>query len=192
MIASPAALAVEHAENIAALLRDRGIASAIIGGAALAAYSYVRATDDVDLGTSVDVWTVLRDATEALRKAGYEATLEYPDESDPLGGVVTINALGSNPVQIVNFLNPYSGGAGIVAREAIELAQPAEGISVPVIPLAHLIALKLYAGGVPSLSDVAELLKRNPAANRADIQEVCDRLGVGDLFARMCSAAGSG
>lgn len=188
MSASPAQLAVEHAEKIAALLRTLGIDSALIGGAALAAYSYVRATDDIDLGTSVDVWTKLRDATEALKAAGYQATLEYPDASDSLGGVVTVTAPGSNPVQIVNFLNPYSGGAGAFAREAIELAQPVEGLQISVIPLAHLIALKLYAGGAPSLSDVAELLSRNPMVNRANIRDVCDRLGVGDLFAKMSDA----
>lgn len=83
MTASPAALAVEHAEKIAALLRDRGIQSALIGGAALAAYSYVRATDDIDLGTSVDVWTKLRDATEALNSAAAKTRADPAEDSRP-------------------------------------------------------------------------------------------------------------
>lgn len=188
-MSSPAATnALEHAEKIASILRERGIQSAIIGGAALAAYSYVRATGDVDLGTAVDVWTTLRDATEALRQAGYPATLEYPDEADPLGGVVTITPPASDPIQIVNFLNPYSGGAGAFVKEALSKAKPPEGLSVPVIPLPHLIALKLYAGGGKSVGDVMELLRVNPHADRAEIRKVCEQLGLANAFDRLVSA----
>jgi len=39
-------------------------------------------------------------------------------------------------------------------------------------PLGHLIALKLYAGGMKSKADTVELLKRNPDADRGGIREL--------------------
>lgn len=41
------------------------------------------------------------------------------------------------------------------------------------VPLAHLIALKLYAGGRKSHTDIVELLSRNPEADLAAIRELC-------------------
>jgi len=39
--------------------------------------------------------------------------------------------------------------------------------------LAQLVALKLYAGGWKSLTDIVELLRRNPEANLMEIGEIC-------------------
>lgn len=59
------------------------------------------------------------------------------------------------------------------------------GMSLPVVDLPHLIALKLYAGGRKSELDVLELLARNPAASRDEIVETCARFGLGDALARL-------
>ena len=48
-----------------------------------------------------------------------------------------------------------------------------EGGSLRIIPLANLIALKLYAGGMRSKADIVELLRRNPAADRDHIRGMC-------------------
>jgi hypothetical protein len=41
------------------------------------------------------------------------------------------------------------------------------------VPLPHLVALKLYAGGMKSRADVVELLVRNPTADVTAIRELC-------------------
>ena len=43
------------------------------------------------------------------------------------------------------------------------------------VPLPHLVALKLYAGGTKSLADIVELLSRNPDADVAAIRDLCQR-----------------
>jgi hypothetical protein len=51
-------------------------------------------------------------------------------------------------------------------------------LGLAVVDLAHLIALKLYAGGPKSMLDVTELLARNPDAHRNAIRAVCERFGL--------------
>jgi hypothetical protein len=66
------------------------------------------------------------------------------------------------------------------------------GASLRIIPLAHLIALKLYAGGMKSKADIVELLKRNPDADRDEIQLLCRRYRLRGLepLIREATAAG--
>ena len=42
-----------------------------------------------------------------------------------------------------------------------------------VIPIPQLVALKLYAGGLKSHSDIVELLRRNPEVDLEAIRETC-------------------
>ena len=42
-----------------------------------------------------------------------------------------------------------------------------------IVPLPHLVALKLYAGGTKSRADIVELLGRNPDADMAAIRHLC-------------------
>ena len=56
-------------------------------------------------------------------------------------------------------------------REARLTARP--GSALKLIPLPHLIALKLYAGGTKSRADVLELLMRNPELDVAGVRELC-------------------
>lgn len=44
-----------------------------------------------------------------------------------------------------------------------------------IIPLPHLIGLKLYAGGMKSKADIVELLRRNPSFDRDTIRSLCRR-----------------
>lgn len=66
------------------------------------------------------------------------------------------------------------------------------GASLRIIPLAHLIALKLYAGGMKSKADIVELLKRNPDANRDAIQMLCRRHRLRGLEPLIREAEASG
>jgi hypothetical protein len=60
-----------------------------------------------------------------------------------------------------------------------------EGSPLRVVPLPHLIALKLYAGGYKSKADIVELLIRNPELHLDEVRAVCARYqleGVDELI----------
>lgn len=88
-----------------------------------------------------------------------------------------MNAEPRDPVEVVNFQNPLSPSNN-PGREAVQTAAPiGASTSLRCATLPHLIALKLYAGSRRDQADVLELLRRNPAADRAQIREVCARYG---------------
>lgn len=157
------------AERIASLLADRGIDAVLIGASALAAHRYVRHTEDIDLGVSIAIRDLIS-VGERLREAGYDVAVREPDGQDPLGGVIDV----SGPfglVQIVNFGERFP--AVIDSGLAAATLRVRAGAGLRIIPLAHLIALKLYAGGMKSKADIVELLKRNPDADRDGIRTLC-------------------
>jgi hypothetical protein len=157
------------AERIAARLAGRGIHAVLIGASALAAHRYVRHTEDIDLGVNVAICD-LGSVAEGLREAGYDVSVREPDGQDPLGGVIDI----SGPfglVQIVNFGERFPAVIDSGHAEATLCVRLGAGLRV--IPLPHLIALKLYAGGMKSKADIVEVLKRNPDADRGAIRALC-------------------
>lgn len=79
-------------------------------------------------------------------------------------------------VQIVNFDNSPAGGFPAVIRDAIaEIRKKHDPSKLVAVPLKHLIALKLYAGGERSKSDIREVLKQNPDADLEEIRSLCKR-----------------
>lgn len=81
---------------VTALLRERGIAFAVIGAAAMAVHGVSRSTRDVDL------FTLAQECLEAafwkaLRLTSVEARARKGDVDDPLAGVVRITAGCSCP-----------------------------------------------------------------------------------------------
>ena len=167
------ALAMEIANDLAA----HGIPSAVIGAVAVAVRGYPRGTEDLDLAVCTDLGS-LRVIARELEGRGYSVTLGEPDADDPLGGVLTVETSDADPIQIVNYANPYKPGSGALASEAVATAVPRLLQQLAVVDLAHLIALKLYAGGPKSILDVSELLARNPDADRNAIRNVCERFGL--------------
>jgi nucleotidyltransferase AbiEii toxin of type IV toxin-antitoxin system len=178
------------ARRVASTCADLGIDTVLIGALALAYHGYSRATEDLDLATHVDPFTTLRNLADALRGQGLDVRIGEPDAEDPLGGVLTVESPESDAVQVVNFLNPLSRGPN-PGREAIETAGEASAeLGLRVVDLAHLVALKLYAGGLKSRSDVAELLERNPGASREAIARVCERHGLATEWAEILADLG--
>jgi hypothetical protein len=55
------------------------------------------------------------------------------------------------------------------------------GSRLRLVPLPHLVALKLYAGGMKSRADIVELLVRNPNADTTAIRELCLHWQLGGL-----------
>ena len=159
------------AEEIVGLLRQHEIDAVVIGAVALAAYHYVRQTEDIDLGVNADL-SSLRRALEALINAGFSAELREPDIDDPLGGVIDVSG-SFGLLQIVNF----GGRFPAVIDDAVRLSDLAvrEGSPLKLVPLPHLIALKLYAGGHKSKADIVELLARNPGLDLNETRRVCEQ-----------------
>ncbi len=177
------------AERVAEILRRHQVDAVVIGALALAAHHYVRYTRDVDLGVNADVPT-LRAVLVSLRQAGFTAELREPDEADPLGGVIDVTGT-FGLLQIVSFAGRFPAVIEDAIREATLAVRP--GSSLKLVPLPHLVALKLYAGGMKSKADIVELLNRNPDADLDDLRDVCKRYrlhGLDELLAEVeCDCA---
>lgn len=174
----------------AEILEGHGVKCAVIGAIAAAIRGYPRATEDFDLATTTDPFRVLTAVESELRALGYSAELNTPDHDDPLGGVLTISGEEFNPVQIVNFHNPFRPEAGRVGTDAIETAETNVLGPLAVVDLAHLVALKLYAGGAKSRLDVVELVERNPDASLGAIGAVCRAHGLETEWADLLRSMG--
>lgn len=177
---------LELLERVAGAANKLGIETAVIGAVAMAAHNYVRATADADLGTYVDPYLDLGRLRDALAARGLHVELRTPDAEDPLGGVLRVweheNADGDpiDYVDVVNFKNPHRPGHITPGFDAIRAAVPVEGRpTLRFVGLAHLIALKLYTGGLRDKADVIELLRHNPDADVDAIVEVARAFGLG-------------
>jgi hypothetical protein len=84
----------------------------------------------------------------------------------------------------------------ILAAEGVDalvigaIALAAHGY-VRIVPLPHLVALKLYAGGAKSRADIVELLSRNPEVDTAAIRTLCRGWRLGGLDPLIDEAARS-
>jgi hypothetical protein len=160
---------IREAEKIGAILADKGIPVIIIGAIALAAHRYVRATRDVDLGVNTTIKELSR-IHQLLTSSNYHAELRLPDLDDPLGGVIDVSG-DFGMVQIVNYGERFPA--------VIEDSRHQQGLqgdtvtSLSIAPLPQLVAMKLYAGGWKSMSDIVELLRRNPETDLKEIGDTC-------------------
>jgi hypothetical protein len=173
---SPGDLTLQLAKEVVDCCAEHGIKTAIIGAVAVAVHGYPRSTHDLDLAAAADL-RALRAAARDLEAKGCVVTLGEPDFDDPLGGVLTVSRGDADPVQIVNYANPFRPGTGALAEEAIQNTT-VHLESLPVVELPYLVALKLYAGGAKSKLDVVELLDRNPSVDREAIAALCKLHGL--------------
>lgn len=167
------------AERVASLLVENGVPAVVIGGVALAAHRYVRHTEDIDLGVDADV-PKMQALAAVLRGEGFVVDFHEPDGDDPLGGVMDVSG-SFGLVQVVSFANRFPA----VIRDALagEGVRIRPGSALRLVPLAQLVALKLYAGGAASKSDIIELLRRNPEADLDAIRDTCRRYRLRGLNA---------
>jgi hypothetical protein len=157
------------AENVLGLLQKHGIDAVVIGAVALAAYHYVRQTEDIDLGVNADI-NGLRALAASLASSGYSVELREPDAQDSLGGVIDVRGQ-FGILQIISF----AGRFPIVIEDELEAStlRVRQGSPLKIVPLPHLIALKLYAGGHKSQADIVELLERNPELDLSAVRALC-------------------
>lgn len=165
---------IAAAEDIMGVLRSHRIDAVIIGAVALAAYNYVRQTDDMDIGVNASIAT-LRELASALQAKGYDVALREPDAQDPLGGVLDVTG-PFGVVQLVSFADRFPAVIEDALREATLVARA--GSPLKIVPIPQLVALKLYAGGMKSKADVVELLVRNPDIDLEQIHTTCKRYRI--------------
>jgi hypothetical protein len=170
---------VKAAEDVVGILNQHRVDAVVIGAVALAAYHYVRQTEDIDLGVNADI-SVMRAITTSLRKAGYEVELREPDGDDPLGGVIDV----SGPFGLIQIVS-FSGRFPAVIEDAVRASTLVvrEKSPLRLVPIPQLVALKLYAGGHKSKADIVELLRRNPDLDVKPIRAVCDKYKLKGLAA---------
>jgi hypothetical protein len=171
---------IELGESVAALARDLGIPTAVIGAYALAIHHFARATEDLDLATSVQLED-LRKLRTAIEQAGFHCHLETPDD---LGGKVTVWVRTDEEddpidyVEVVNFLNVYRPRRN-PAGEAIRNSVPvSEGSALRYPTLPDLIAMKLDTRAPRDEVDVVGLLRANPEADLDGIRATCKKYSL--------------
>ena len=147
-----------------ASLEARGIRYALIGASALAVRGVPRSTLDVDLMVTD------RAALDASIYAGVHGAridVRRGDFEDPLAGVVRFEREGEPDLDVVVARERFVAGA-------LTRAEPVEtqfGV-LPVVRSADLVLLKLIAGGLQDLWDVAQLLAiDSDGAVRREVEE---------------------
>lgn len=165
---------IRHAEVVVNLAASLGEELLVIGAVALAGHRYVRFTRDLDLAGTLPLFR-MRALADALLKEGFTVELREPDADDPLGGVMDIESKFGQ-IQVISFAERFPA----VIHDALADAtlRVRDGSPLRIIPLAHLIVLKLYAGGFKSKADIVEVLSVNPEADLAAIEELCTRYRV--------------
>lgn len=157
------------AEDVLAVLHRHQVDAVVIGAVALAAHRYVRHTEDLDLGVNADLAT-MRALVLALGKAGFTAELREPDDNDPLAGVIDVTG-SFGRLQIISYAGRFPAVIDDAVRASTLVVR--KGSPLRLVPIAHLVALKLYAGGLKSKADIVELLTRNPGIDLQEIRSLC-------------------
>ena len=135
----------QAATRVAAILGDDGV---LVGGLAVSAWGYVRATDDVDFVARLAVTEVV----ERLKAAGLPARVHKG--SGDIEWCVK-GRVGDVVFDILPPVVPLEFGRAVT----VELGQ---GNAVRVVDLDGLLRLKLRAGGPQDLLDAAQLLRKHP------------------------------
>jgi predicted nucleotidyltransferase len=158
--------------RVAARLADvLGERTFVIGGYAVAAWGFERATEDVDLAVDLSA----AEAERRLRSAGLEVRKTRGDLRAGDIPWVLSGQMDDVPFQVMPPVLPIDWSRG---RE-IE----AEGARFKVVGLGDLLRLKLKAAGPKDFMDVTELLEAHPDL-AAETRAVAEAYGVGDDLAR--------
>jgi hypothetical protein len=156
------------AARLAGILGERTL---VIGGYAVAAWGFPRATKDVDL--AVDLTAA--EAERRLTRAGLELRKTRGDEREGDIPWVLNGEMDGVPFQV---MPPAVAIDWSRARE-LEIG----GGRLKVVGLRDLLRLKLKAAGPKDFMDVTELLAAHPDL-AADTQAAAEAYGVGDDLSR--------
>lgn len=138
---------------VLSLLKSRDVPHALIGGWAVIAWGFLRASDDFDL--LIDLPRSKRKELLAALAENYEAEWIEGGKDDPITGLLRAKPRGPGlPVDMIQAGGRADRGA-ISAAIEIEV----EEMSIPIVPPAALIAMKLEAGGGQDYEDAKRLIE---------------------------------
>jgi len=128
---------------------------ALIGGMALAARGFPRATKDLDflINTQEDLFK--KKIPLRLHKFGYVVKLHKGDFGDPIKAIIRILDKDLTPLVDLILANWKWQVEMINAAEKLSF----KGIPIPILEAEDLVVLKLKAGGLRDLLDAEELIK---------------------------------
>jgi hypothetical protein len=142
-------------EDVSRLLESIAAPYALIGGRAVGARGYVRATFDYDFLTT-DRRVLLREVWKEFEDRGASVDPRKGDFDDPIAGVVHIRFEEGGEADVL--LAKWKWEQAVIERaERIDVG----GTEVPVPRTSDLILLKLAAGGPIDQQDIVSLLATN-------------------------------
>ena len=155
--------------DICRALNRNGARYLLVGGHAVAAHGYLRATHDVDLVVALDPANA-RGVISALVELGYRPLVpvdpfEYADPERRIAwqtekGAVVFQMTTGNPLDLPVDLfieAPFDFAVEYAAACRVELGPDLE---IPVVSLVTLLAMKRKAGRPKDLMDIRELEER--------------------------------
>jgi len=168
--------------NLSAIFQERGVAYALMGGLAVAAWGAPRATEDIDLLADL---SPSEELDAALRARGFEVDWRRGGSDDPVPLLLRLRSRSGPEVDVVCATRAWERE---MLSRSIRLRFP-QGLEIPVVAIEDLIVLKLMAGGPADLADVADLLQR--ADPLPDLEKKAAARGVLDLLRQVRASAGN-
>jgi len=157
-------LFTEALRKVITVLDKLRVPYALIGGLAVIARGVLRATKDVDLLIDRNIGDG-HSLALALNRDGLPGTFRKGAFDDPVCGLIRLDVAVSSGAVRCDLLFPSRAWEAEVVRNATPVE--VEGLVIRVAQAAGLFLLKLRAGGPQDLLDAAELLRLQPAQERA-------------------------
>lgn len=168
--------------NLSAIFQERGVAYALMGGLAVAAWGAPRATEDIDLLADV---SPSQELDAALRARGFEAEWRRGAPDDPIPLLLRLRSRSGPEIDVVCATRAWERE---MLNRSIRLRFP-QGLEIPVVAVEDLIILKLMAGGPPDLADVADLLQR--VGPLPELEKRAAARGVLELLRQVRASSGN-
>ena len=141
--------------DVVDVLNGLQIPYAVVGALAVSFYGIPRSTNDAD----TVVWLqqsgrTVKELETTLSGAGYTARVTKGDVEDPISGVVSIEDIHANRMDLLLGIRGMPADASARARTTSVL-----GATLKIVSAEDLIGMKLFAGGVQDIEDVRGILQ---------------------------------
>jgi hypothetical protein len=144
--------------DVVELLAGRNVEYAVIGALAASIHGAVRASMDADAVLSIGM-DGAHDLTRAFEAAGFVAVLTRGDIDDPIPGLLRLNDLYENRVDLLLGLRGLEPQA---FSRAVDVSF--QGRTLKFIGREDFIAMKVFAGGPMDLIDASRAISAGGAA----------------------------
>lgn len=153
-------------------LKELDASFCLVGGLARGFYAEPRGTKDVDFAVAAESDARVDEILRGLRFSGFREREMFFHKAT--GALATARfTLGEDKTRM-DLLFATSGIESSVVQHAVEKKISA-GVFVPVVSLAHLLAMKCIAGRAQDIGDIAVLL---PGASREELVLVPTLIGL--------------